>query len=414
MSGDRVLILGGGYASINAYKTLRRTAWRAQVTVVSEDDCHNFHGFTGEVVAGIMPYTISRAPLSEIYRPGDFVHGRVEHVDLDAGRATVSTAQGGLELEFDHLLVATGGLEPIQSVPGVAEHGYTLRKVGEFPRMLERLREVLERGAPGAIVVVGGGLAGVEIAAAAADRVAAAGLAARVVLAHSGPQLLPAFQKELPKLIRVTDRELAKLGVEVMTGARLKEVTATQARFEDGRTVEAALVLATIGQRAVRVDGLDALPRDEAGRLVTGPSLSVRPGVWSAGDAARVAHPASGEPVPANAIWAIKAGEHVGRSIGRTIRGRQPRPFGFRGLGQAASFGVGRSVAELYGMPITGPVGWVLRIGFFLAFMPHPGRAARTFGSLVALPFVGRYPIVITQRPGRPVPQRAGAPPPVG
>src|SRR4029079_5686388 len=105
--------------------------------------------------------------------------------------------------------------------------------------------------------------------------------------------------------------------------------------------------------------------------------LSVVDGVWAAGDAACVVHPTSGEPVPANALWAIKGGEHVGRNLARTFRGRPTRPFAYRGLGQAASFGVGRSISELYGIPFTGWGAWVLRLTFFRRFMPSRSRAAQ-------------------------------------
>ena len=48
-----------------------------------------------------------------------------------------------------------------------------------------------------------------------------------------------------------------------------------------------------------------------------------------------------------------------------------------RGLGQAASFGVGRSISELYGIPFTGWVAWVLRLTFFLRFMPSRRKAVQ-------------------------------------
>ena len=43
-----------------------------------------------------------------------------------------------------------------------------------------------------------------------------------------------------------------------------------------------------------------------------------------------------------DALWAIKAGDHVGRNVARALTGRPGRPFRYLGLGQAASFGVGR------------------------------------------------------------------------
>ena len=58
----------------------------------------------------------------------------------------------------------------------------------------------------------------------------------------------------------------------------------------------------------------------------------------------------------------MKAGAHAGANAARALQGRAPRPFTYRGLGQAASFGLGRGIAELYGMPFTGRLAWLLRL----------------------------------------------------
>jgi len=89
--------------------------------------------------------------------------------------------------------------------------------------------------------------------------------------------------------------------------------------------------------------------------------------------------------VPANALWAIKGGHHVGANLARIVRGRPARPFTYRGLGRAASFGFGRSIAELYGIPFTGGLAWLLRLTFFLRFMPSRRRAAQVVGDFVRI-----------------------------
>ena len=105
--------------------------------------------------------------------------------------------------------------------------------------------------------------------------------------------------------------------------------------------------------------------------------------------------------MPANALWAIKAGDHLGRNLARTRRwAHRSTPFRYLGLGQAASFGVGRGMAELYGLPLTGWVAWVTRLAFFIRFMPSHANAVETLAFLVsrrsALPVGGRV-----RRPGR-------------
>ncbi|HSK26913.1 MAG TPA: FAD-dependent oxidoreductase, partial [Jiangellales bacterium] len=196
--------------------------------------------------------------------------------------------------------------------------------------------------------------------------------------------VVPVLRARHPGLADRCEGELARLGVEVRTGVRLSGVTRDGAMLSDGTWLPAATVLAATGQRPVVVAGLDSLPRDGRGRLVASPDLRVADGVWAAGDAARVGHPRTGEPVPANALWAMKAGAHAGRNVARSLRGRRTRPFRYLGLGQAAAFGVGRSVAVLYGVPLSGWTAWLLRLGFFLRFMPSRRNAVGVLTALSA------------------------------
>ena len=392
----RVLLLGGGYVTLHAYRSMVRRLrpqlrrGEVELVVLSADDAHGFHGFTGEVVAGLLPYELTRTPLVGALPRARVVHGRALRVDVGRRTVAYAPADGGPagELSYDELVVGTGGREPVRDVPGLAEHGVTLRGPGEIAALVARVRSTLGSAARGdaaarTVLVAGGGLAGVELAAALAH-LGRAEDGLRVVLVHSGPALVPALRESHPRLADRCATELARLGVEVRTGTRLASVTATRAVLSDGTTVATTTVLATTGQRPVVVPGLDDLPRDTRGRVVTARDLRAIDGVWAAGDVARVLHPRTGQPVPANALWAIKAGAHAGRNVARSLRGHRTRAFDYRGLGQAAAFAPGRAVAELYGVPLTGWTAWLLRLAFFLRFVPSRRTAVQVALELAA------------------------------
>ena len=118
----------------------------------------------------------------------------------------------------------------------MAEHGFTLRAPGEFGRFLNRLSVVAETGRPdcrggapcevarwpprhrGSVVITGGGMAGVELAAAVADRLKCTGARNPVVLVQSGETVLSELRRHRPAVAAQADRELARLGVQVRTG----------------------------------------------------------------------------------------------------------------------------------------------------------------------------------------------------
>ena len=396
MTTQRVVFVGGGAVTIHAYAALvrRRRAdvrrGRLELVVISADDQHSFHGFTGEVLAGDLPLEVTRTSLREALPLAAVVPGTVTHVDRARRVITYTRVRppraGATEtMRYDELVVAPGGREPVDEVTGLAAHGFTLRGQEDVPRLLLRLAALEDPDAPAMprdLVVIGGGFAGVEVAAALASRPTSV-RDRRVHLVHAGPELLPDRPGTRSRVSRRADRELERLGVSVSCGVRAVAVGRRHVTLSDGRILPAALVLGTIGQRPVQLPGLDSLPTDAAGRLLTTPDLGIAPGIWAAGDAAHVNHPRAGTAVPTTALWATKAGDHLGRNLARTVVGRPTRPFGYLGLGQAASFGRGRGVADIGGVPTTGWVAWVVRLAILVRCMPSRGQAVETVAVLL-------------------------------
>ncbi len=378
-SPRRVVLLGGGYVTLHAYARIATRLPRAlrrgdvEIVVISPDSCHRYHGFTGELLAGSISPDRVATPLADVLPRARIIAGTAGGVDPFQRVVTYmpSGADGPASLAFDHLVVGTGAHEPTGTVAGLRATGRTLRSPGDIARLADRVRDA----SSDPVVVIGGGVAGVELAAAIADH------GRHVTLVHSRERVLDEWAGR-PKLLAYAEQELARARVRTRLGVRAVESDGGEVRLDDGTALPAATVVATIGASPVVVPGLDGA-RDDRGRLRTAPDLSVVPGIWAGGDAARVAHPVTGELVPANALWAMKQGDHIGRTVARALRGRPARAFGYRGLGRAAAFGVGHGITEIYGIGLRGWPAWLLRLGFFLRFMPSRRRAAGVVADLL-------------------------------
>ncbi|PZG40880.1 hypothetical protein C1I98_22500 [Spongiactinospora gelatinilytica] len=149
----KIVVIGGGYAGMTAALRLGR---RHDITVISEKDRFTQRIRLHEFVAGRSSVTI---PLAELTQGTgiDVVAARVESIDLAAKQ--VRTADGR-EFGYDTLVYALGSHTDL-SLPGTAEHTYAVERAAE-------LRERLEGGAE-KVVVVGGGLTGIELAAELAE-----------------------------------------------------------------------------------------------------------------------------------------------------------------------------------------------------------------------------------------------------
>jgi NADH dehydrogenase len=389
----RIVILGGGYSSVWCYRAIRR--WMgdsARITVIAPFQEHVFHGFTGEVLEGGLKPEMLVSPLDEVIPRAERVRGWATAVDAEARTVTVEWQGESRVVEYDELVVATGAQDRIDHLPGLAEHGWSLRSPGRVEALLEHLQWIDGQPAADAddarrsttVVVVGAGFAGTEVAAALGRRY---GDTRRIVLISGSKTVVPVWQDRRSLQDKLA-RNLRDAGVELLTETRVVAVDEHGVTLGDGSRVEAATVVSSLGSTVPVIPGLERF-QEQDGLLAVDECLQVTDGVWSAGDAASVRR--AGQRVPKEALWAIRAGTTVGRNIARSSRRARPRRFGFRGLGTVAAFAPGHAVASMWGVPLPQAVGWVFRGAFFLWYMP----SRRTALSIVRWSIGRRLPVAV-------------------
>jgi NADH dehydrogenase len=412
-------MLGGGYVTTCAYRSLVRRIGtqlhngQIELTVVAPDSYHSFHGWTGEVLGGIVPLSHHYSSLRSLLKHAKILRGEAIHVDLDAQTVTVQLTgeEYRIEVPYDQLLFGTGSRDHSESIPGLAQYGWRLKGTGDLLALRNRLISLLEHADAVddpdlrthclSLVIGGGGFAGVEMCAAIAELFQAAQRLypvlqqqqPRFTLVHPGPALLPQLRPRFNKLVDYATQQLRCYGVDVRLNTRIAQITPNGAVLSDGSLVPAATVISTIGQTRTPMPGTETLPRDPQGRLLTDSTLRVSgcSNLWAGGDGAHVLHAKTKTPCPSNALWAIKHGERVGDNIARAVTGMPLRPFTFPGLGQAASLGIGKGALELYGVQFTGWIAWLMRLGLFLYFMPSRRQAVRVALDWLSLPVLGRH-----------------------
>ncbi len=369
----RVVLVGAGYTSVWAYRAIVRRMPRAHVTVVTERPRHSFHGYTAETLAGRLTVGAANSSVAEACPRARVLIGAVTDVDPEHRTVGVAGPDGACSrLAYDELVVATGARERLDSVPGLAEHGHGLRHEHTLSALRARLHAALDEPGTTEVAVVGGGLAGVETAAA----IAQLDPRLRVCLLSSGR---PAAQlADVPGGCERVMTELERCGVRVRSGVRAAAVDASGVDLTDGSRVEAPIVVSALGSAATALPGLEPHAQPD-GRLVVDRTLAVRPGVWAAGDCAAMPRPeGSAQPwYPADALHAINAGTRAGRNVVAGLRGRRPREFRYTELGKIATFGRSRAVGSMLGVPLGGLPLALIRQVLFVWFIPSRRQALR-------------------------------------
>ncbi|MFF2400351.1 NAD(P)/FAD-dependent oxidoreductase [Streptomyces goshikiensis] len=285
----RIVVLGAGYAGAVTAGRLARRLHRddVEITLVNADPEFVERVRLHQLASG---QELRSRPLRDLYA-GTGVRVRSAWVTaVDADRKTVDLAgedPAGETLGYDSLVYALGSTSAGQGVPGVAEYAHNVSGKRDALRLRVRLAE-LEPG--GTVLVVGGGLTGIEAAAEFAE----ARPDLKVALAARGGVADQLSDKARRHLRGAFDR----LGVTVHEGVDVTRVEADGVVTGAGGRLPAQVTVWTAGFAAHPIAAATTLEVSDTGRIVvdaTMRSLS-HPDVYAVGDAA-LAEGAGGKPL---------------------------------------------------------------------------------------------------------------------
>lgn len=419
----KLLILGGGYVTITATRNLRKAiqAGEIEVTVVSRENFHCFHGFVGEMLTGRVSVGSIVSPVRRIFGPANIHIASVEHIDLQQQRVTVSRPDDGstYELAYDHLMIAMGSSDNTDMYPGLREHAFSLKTYDGCVKLKNHIlrqfelasitQDPEERKALLTFVTAGGGYAGTEIAGEIADfcRILTEGEyrhlrreECRSILICKTDTILPELKSGKgasgygnghPGLVAFASKHTEKLGVEVILNTTVKAASSTHVYLSDGDRIPARTIINAVGTKPQPVVERLDVPKDPRGRILLNKDMTVKGwhNVWAGGDCAALPHP-KGDYCPSVGIFALKAGKHFAKNILRHLRHKPLKPFSYIGLGQGISIGKRTAVVELKGIRISGLLAWILWRVLLVYYFPTWDRRLRLIADWILWLFVGR------------------------
>ncbi|MBA2472160.1 MAG: NAD(P)/FAD-dependent oxidoreductase [Pseudonocardiales bacterium] len=383
----RVVVLGAGFAGLNAAHALRDAD--AAVVLLDKNNYHTFQPLLYQVSTGYLAAEEVGATLRTIFRRQPSVTVRMGAAVSVEWTDRKLCLQDGSALEFDYLILAAGAETNYFGIAGMAEHSWPLYTLDDAVRLRMHLLNRLEEAAatvdhaaePITAVVVGGGPTGVETAGALASmgqELVGPATALRVTLVEAIPRLLAAFS---PRSSKRALEDLRRRGVEVRLGETVDSADAGGVTLADGHRIETDTVIWAAGVQANPLGGAFGLELAKHGRILVDPQLRVpgHPNVFAAGDIA-VTTPAHGAPPPMLASAAIQTGRHAGEQVARLLAGKPLIPFRYRDKGIMAVLGRGDAVAELplrssggrtsrYPLRFGGLPAWLLWLGVHIVYL---------------------------------------------
>ncbi len=285
----KVVIVGGGFGGLNVAKKLKKA--KADVLLVDKTNHHLFQPLLYQVASAALSPGEIAIPIREILRKQEnvtVIMGDVVRVDKNTRHIEMLN---GDRFEYDYLVLAVGAKHSYfgkdeweQFAPGLKtiKDALNIREevLISFEKA-ERLDNLSEADKYLNFIIIGGGPTGVEMAGAVAEiahhtmfknfrRIRPE--KSQIFLIEAFPQILPTYPEKLATYAR---KDLEKMGVRVITGKKVTNITAEGVQVEETFYPCKNIIWAAGNQAAPLLKTLD-VPLDRQGRVLVEPDLPSR------------------------------------------------------------------------------------------------------------------------------------------
>jgi selenide, water dikinase len=358
---DIVLIGGGHTHALVLHMWAMNPLAGARLTVINPAPTAPYTGMLPGFIAGHYARDDLDIDLVRLCRRASarLVLGKASAIDRAARTVTVA---GRPPIAYDVCSVDIGITSDLPMIPGYLDHAASAKPLGTYAQRWDAwLAQVASGALAPQIAIIGGGVAGVELALAMAHRVQGQGASVTVLEAA---KLLPNIGPDAARRLR---GHLDRYGVQVLEQASVTEVTAQGVTLADGRVVEATLVVGAAGSRPqdwLATTGLNLTQ----GYITVDPFLRsvTDPTIFAVGDCAHMAH----APRAKAGVYAVRQAPFLFQNLRAACGAGQMRAYQpQRDYLKLVSLGGRTALADKWNLPLEGAWLWRLKDRIDAKFM---------------------------------------------
>jgi NADH dehydrogenase FAD-containing subunit len=281
-----LVLVGGGHAHLTTLLNLADFVKRGhKATLVSSSSHHYYSGMGPGMLSGIYRPPEVRFHIRKMAedRGASFVEDSV--IAVDPLNRILRLAGGG-HIEYDVASFNTGSGVPAEIADPSYDHVVTVKPIINLLHLRHRILGMpRDRGL--GIVVIGGGPAGVEVAANLWRLAHADERSIRITLV-AGNQVLAG---QPPRVRRFAMQSLAERGVQITEKTRVEELSRSEIGLSDGRGLPYDFAVLAIGVRPSAIFRDSGLPIGQDEGLLVNESLQsvAHPEIFGGGDAVSMA-----------------------------------------------------------------------------------------------------------------------------
>lgn len=335
----KVIILGAGYAGIEAALTLQKKKKRSddlEISIIDKNPYHTLLTELHEVAGNRISEDGVIVPLRDIFKYTDVkvIKDEINKIDFN-GKKLISDSG---EYAYDYLVLAAGSEPNFFGIPGIKEHGFTLWSYDDAIRIREHIKECFikasqekdagKRSSLLTFVVGGGGFTGVEMMGELALWVKQLcryyGISrheVKLILVEALDRILINLKENAA--MKAHNYMEKKLGVEIMVKEAITKVTPGQVELKSGKIIKTSTMIWTAGVRAAGITDDLEINKGRASRINVDEFTQTQyENVYAVGDISAFTT-SDNHTLPALVEAAIQTGKAAGKNILNDIRGKQ-------------------------------------------------------------------------------------------
>jgi NADH dehydrogenase FAD-containing subunit len=358
-----LVIVGAGHAHMTVLQNLKAfIAAGHRVTVIGPGPYHYYSGMGPGMLSGIYRPEEIRFEVRDMAarRGAAFVEDRV--VRVDPVRRLIHR-QLGEPIGYDVVSFNTGSTVPVDPAFGDADTVVPVKPIENLMHARSRIIGTLP-GRRLALVVAGGGPAGLEVAANLRRLVEDAQGQATVTLA-AGDRLLPGMSSRIRRRAR---QKLARRGVQVIEGVRVAGFGDGAAGLSSGERLPCDFLFMAVGVRPSPLFADSGLPTGPGGGLLVNAYLQspAHPEIFGGGDCISFGP----RPLARVGVYAVRQNPILLQNLQRALEGRRLLPFHpQRRFLLAFNMGDGTAIVSWTSLVFGGRLGFALKDHLDRSFM---------------------------------------------
>lgn len=401
----KIVVVGGGAGGLELVTKLGKKLGKkkkAQVTLVDSTHTHIWKPLLHEVAAGTLDSHEDEIEyLSQAMCSGfRFRLGRMDGLDRQNKQISLAPTynEDGVEIiprrsfDYDYLIISVGSISHDFGIKGVRDHCLfldTTKQAEAFQKQL--LQSYLQAHTQGRpldegqlnIAIVGAGATGVELCAQlheVSHLLTAYGLDevnphdVKLTLIEAADRILPGLPENISD---AAVKELRELGVEVLPGERVIEVTESGIKTQSGKVIPSAIKVWAAGIKAPEfLKDIDGLETNWMNQLVVRQTLqtSLDDDIYAIGDCAACKWLGQEQNVPPRAQAAHQMASLVYKSIVNRMSGKTIPEYHYHDYGSLVSLGRYGTVGNLMGNLSRGSMmieGFMARMMYLSLYKMH-------------------------------------------